>query len=173
VIKVIRKILFWSSIGFIGLTIISLTIGQYLPFEFTDYKIQSSFYDTIIFGLPFAVLLTLFGTLKKSNTKKKNWIYGLSTITLSIICFVSQLFLIFSFGFGVWTTESIIYRHKTDNREIKYQLYDIGAFGYGGKRIVEIKPILKYWVLPTTIDTASIDKNEWNLVNEQGDIKFP
>lgn len=172
-IKVIRKILFWSSIGFIGLTIISLTIGQYLPFEFADFKIQNHFYDTIIFGLPFAVLLTLCGTLKKSNTKKKNWIFAISTILISILCFVSQLFLIFSFGFGVWTTESTIYKHKIEDRKIKYQLYDIGAFGYGGKRIVEIKPFLKYWILPTTIDTASINKNEWNLVNEQGDIKTP
>ena len=169
----IKKIIFWCSIGFIGLTFFSLTIGQILPFEFANYKIQNHFYDTIIFGLPFAVLLTLFGTLKKSNTKKKNWLFTILTILLSFFCFVSQLFLVFSFGFGAWTTESTIYRHKNENREIKYQLYDIGAFGYGGKRIVETKPILKFWILPTVIDTAQIDKSEWKYVNEQGDIKFP
>lgn len=171
--KPIRKIIFWTAIAFIALTVFSLTIGQLLPYEFADYKTQHNFYDTIIFGLPFAVLLTLFWTLKKENSKIKNWIWGTLTVLASIVCFVGQLFMIFSFGFGAWTTVSTIYRHKTENREIKEQLYDIGAFGYGGKRIVEIKPVLTYWVLPTPIDTSIIDKNKWEYVNEQGDIKFP
>ncbi len=62
--------------------------------------------------------------------------------------------------------------HNTDNKEIKEQLYDIGAFGYGGQRTVEIIQFLKYWVLPTKIDIMTIDKIEWSFVNKQGDIKF-
>ena len=56
---------------------------------------------------------------------------------------------------------------------IKEQLFDIGALSYGGTRIVEIKPILHFWILPTVIDTSTINKSEWENVNEQGDIKFP
>lgn len=171
--QVIKKTIFWTAIVFIGLTIFALTVGQILPYEFADYKLQHKFYDTIIQGLPIAVLLTLFGTLKKQNSKTRNWTFGILTVLTSILCLVGQLFMIFAFGFGAWTTVTTIYKHKTDNREIKEQLYDIGAFGYGGQRTVEIKPFLKYWVLPTKIDTATINKNEWNLVNEQGDIKFP
>ena len=81
--------------------------------------------------------------------------------------------MIFSFGFGAWTTVTTLYKHKTENREIKEQLYDIGAFGYGGQRIVEIKPFLYFWVTPTPIDTLTINKTEWDYVNDQGDIKFP
>jgi branched-subunit amino acid transport protein AzlD len=171
--QVIKKTIFWTAIIFIGLTILTLTVGQILPYEFADYKLQHKFYDIIIQGLPFAVLLTLLGTLKKENSKTKNWTFGTLTVLTSILCLVGQLFMIFTFGFGAWTTVTTIYKHKTDNREIKEQLYDIGAFGYGGQRTVEIKPFLTYWVLPTKIDTATIDKNEWNFVNEQGDIKFP
>ena len=58
-------------------------------------------------------------------------------------------------------------------REIQEQLYDIGAFGYGGQRTVEIKPFLYFFILPTPIDTLSINKEEWEFVNKQGDIKFP
>ena len=79
----------------------------------------------------------------------------------------------FSIGFGAWITLTTLYEHKTDNREIKVQLYDIGALGYRGKRIVEIKPFLNIWILPTPIDTSTINKEEWTLVNKQGDIKFP
>lgn len=172
-IDTIKKIIFWTAIGFIVLTVFSLTIGQTLPYEFADYKIQHKFYDTIIFGLPFAVLLTLFGTIKKENSKTKNWIWGGTTVLTAILCFVGQLFMIMSFGFGAWTTETILYKHKTENRVIKKQLFDIGAFGYGGQRIVETKPFLKIWILPTQVDTQTINKEEWKFVNEEGDMKFP
>lgn len=171
--ETIKKLLFWTAIAFISLTVFSLTIGQLLPCEFEDYKIQYKFYDTIIFGLPFAVILTLFGTLKKRNSNTKNWTLGILTVLTSILCFVGQFFMIFSFGFGAWTTVTTLYKHKTENREIKEQLYDIGAFGYGGQRIVEIKPFLYFWVTPTPIDTLTINKTEWDYVNDQGDIKFP
>nr|WP_319401795.1 hypothetical protein [uncultured Carboxylicivirga sp.] len=171
--RTLRKIIFWCSIVFITIALLSITVGQYLPYEFADYEIQNFFYDTIILGLPFAVILTLFGTIKKSNTKLKNIIISISTILMTALCFISQLLLFFTLGFGVWTTESIIYMHKSDNREIKYQLFDIGAFGYGGNRIVETKPFMKYWILPIEIDTTTIEKNQWILVNQQGDIKFP
>ena len=172
-IKTTKKTIFWIAITFIVLTVFSLTIGQILPYEFADYKIQQGFYDTIMQELPIAVLLTLFWTIKRENTKRKNWIFLGLTVLTSVVCFVAEFFLIFSFGFGVWTTELTIYRHKRENREIKEQLYDIGAFGYGGRRIVEIKPFLKYWILPTPIDTLTINKNDWELINLQGDINSP
>ncbi|MFN3918006.1 MAG: hypothetical protein ACK4K0_09720 [Flavobacteriales bacterium] len=52
-------------------------------------------------------------------------------------------------------------------------MYDIGAFGYGGKRIVVVEPFLKYWIKPTPIDTQLMNKEDWIYVNKQGDIKFP
>ncbi|MBW8323927.1 MAG: hypothetical protein K0M50_04100 [Prolixibacteraceae bacterium] len=172
-IKTTKKIIFWIAIAFIVLTVFSLTIGQRLPYEFADYKLQQGFYDTIIQGLPIAFLLTLLWTIKRENTKGKNWIFLGFTVLISGLCFVGELFLIFSFGFGFWTTETTLYRHKTENKVIKEQRYDIGAFGYGGRRIVEIKPVLKFWILPTPIDTVTINKNEWELTNLQGDINFP
>ncbi|RZL46351.1 MAG: hypothetical protein EOP00_15270 [Pedobacter sp.] len=171
--KIVFAIIFWTAIAFNVLTVLTLTIVQILPYEFADYKLQHGFYDSIIQGMPFAVLLTLFGTIKNKNSKTRNWSYvGLTTLA-SFTCLLSQLFLIFYFGFGAWTTVGVLYRHKLENKEIKEQLYDIGAFGYGGKRIVEIKPFLKYWILPKPIDTLKIKKNEWVLVNDQGELKIP
>ena len=167
------KLIFWISIIFIVLTILSLTIAQLLPYEFANYKLQQGFYDTIIQGMPFAVLLTLFGTITNKNSKKRNLSYfGLTAFT-SFLCLLSQLFLMFSFGFGAWTTVAVLYRHRLENKEVIEQLYDIGAFGYGGKRIVETKPFLKYWILPKPIDTFKIKKNDWVLVNKQGNMKIP
>ena len=169
----IKKVIFWTAIAFIGLTVFSLTIGQLLPFEFADNKVMHNFYDAIMQGLPVAILLTLFGTIKRDNSKAKNWTFFGLTVLTSIISFVLMVSLIFQLGFGAWTTVTTIYRHKIKNIEIKEQWFDVGALGYGGKRIVEIKPFLYFWILPTPIDTLTINKTEWGYVNEQGDIKFP
>lgn len=171
--QVIKKTIFLTALVFIGLTIFALTVGQILPYEFTDYKIMHKFYDTIMQGLPIAILLTLFGTIKQQNTKAKNWTVFGATFLTSIISFVIMVSLIFRIGFGAWTTVTTIYRHKTEDKVIKEQLFDVGALGYGGQRTVEIKPFLYFWILPTAIDTLTINKNEWEYVNEQGDIKFP
>lgn len=168
-----KLIVFWISIIFIVLTLLTYTIVQVLPYEFANHKIQHVFYDIIIQGLPVAVLFTLFGTIKRGNTKTKNLTFIGLTILTSVICFFVQILLIFSFGFGAWITEMTIYKHKIENKVIAEQLYDIGAFGYGGRRVVEIKPVLKFWILPTQVDTTKINKDEWKLVNEQGDLKLP
>jgi len=171
--KVIKKTIFLTAIFFIGLTIFVLTVGQNLPYEFADYKIMNNFYVTIMQGLPIAILLTLFGTFKRKKTRVQNLTFLGVTVLISIMSFFIVVSLMFSIGFGAWTTVSTLYRHKTEDKVIKEQLFEAGAFGYGGKRIVEIKPVLKYWILPTKIDTSKINKNEWKFVNEQGDIKFP
>jgi len=171
--KVIKKTIFLTAIFFIGLTIFALTVGQNLPYEFADYKIMNNFYVTIWQGLPIAILLTLFGTFKRKKTRVQNLTFLGVTVLISIMSFFIVVSLMFSIGFGAWTTVSTLYRHKTEDKVIKEQLFEEGAFGYGGKRIVEIKPVLKYWILPTKIDTSKINKNEWKFVNEQGDIKFP
>lgn len=171
--QLIKKIIFWTAIAFIVLTIFSLTIGQILPYEFADYKIKHKFYDTIMQGLPITILLTLFRTIKPKKTKIQNLTLLGLTILTSILSFFVMVSLIFHIGFGTWMTITTIYRHKTESKEIKDQLFDVGALGYGGQRIVEIKPTLKFWILPTKIDTAKMNKNEWILVNEQGDIKIP
>ena len=169
----IKSLIFWSAIIFIAITVFSLTIGQKVPYEFADYKLSQSFYDIIMLGFPIAILLTLFGTIKRKNSKSRNWTYVGITICTSLLSFVIMINLILTVGFGNWITYATIYRHKTENKVIKDQLYDLGALGYGRDRIVELKPVFKYWVLPTEVDTTKIDKNKWKRVNEKGEIRFP
>jgi len=173
VIKTTKNIFFWTAIVFIVLSAYSLTIGQIVPYEFANSKFSQNYYDIIMQGFPIAILFTLFNSIKKENTKTKNWINLSITIFTSIISFTLLVSLVFNIGFGSWTTYSTIYKHKKENLTIKEQRYDIGALGYGRYRIVELKPILKFWVLPTEIDTAKINRKEWKFVNEEGDIKFP
>jgi uncharacterized membrane protein len=172
--NIIQNIAKWTTIWFFLIVLFSLTIAQIIPIEFADWRIMHKFYEIIIEGLPIAVLLTLIWTLKKSNSKKRNIITGILTfITAIIVCF-SSIFLVFSYGFGAWINYEIVYEHKEyPEQTINEQIYDIGAFGYGGKRIVELKPFLKYWQKVQPIDTTKIETKNWIRVEKEGDIKFP
>jgi hypothetical protein len=169
----LKNIIFWISISFIAFSIISLTIGLMLPYEFCDNKLKNNFYLTIIIGLPIGILFTLFGTIKKKNSRVQNWILLVVTVLISIVSFNLILGLILKLSFGSWRTVTTIYRHKTKDLEIKEQWYDVGGLGYGGHRIVEIKPFLYFWILPKPIELLKINKTEWVFVNEQGSIKLP
>lgn len=172
-IKTTKNIFFWVATVFIVLSAYSLTIGQIVPYEFANSKFSQNYYNIIMVGFPTAILFTLFKTVKEENKKTKNWINLSITISTCIILFALLVSLVFNIGFGSWITYSTIYKHKKENLTIKEQRYDIGALGYGRHRIVELKPIMKFWVLPIEVDTSKINKNEWKFVNEEGDIKFP
>jgi hypothetical protein len=172
--KIIQKTVKWMTILFFLIVLFSLTIAQIIPIEFADWRIMHKFYEIIIEGLPIAILLTLIWNLKRSKSKKRNIITGILTFILAIIVCFSSIFLIFSYGFGVWVNYEIVYEHKVNPEQtINEQIYDIGAFGYGGKRIVELKPFFKYWQKVQLIDTTKIETKNWIRVEKESDIKFP
>jgi hypothetical protein len=172
--KIIQKTVKWIIISFFLIVLFSFTIAQIIPIEFADWRVLHKFYEKIIEGLPIAVLLTLIWTLKKSKSKRRNIITGILTFMVAIIVCFSSIFLVFSYGFGVWINYEIVYEHKVNPEQtINKQIYDIGAFGYGGKRIVELKPFFKYWKKVQLIDTTKIETKNWIRVEKEVDIKFP
>ncbi len=170
----IFKFIFWIAIIIIAISFFALTFGQIIPVEFNDNTNQSYFYNYMFFGLPISIGLTLFGTIKSQNSNLKNLLIVTSTIVLSVICFFVLVTSMFSIGFGAWTNEAILYRNK-NNKEltINQQIYDLGAFGYGKRRMAEIKPFFNYFEIVKIIDTTKIDKSKWLKVNEEGDLHFP
>lgn len=166
--------IFWITIMFILSSFFALTIGQHLPIEFKNTKISSDYYFIVFTYLPFAILLSLIGTIKKKNKIEKNWIIGIMTVIGAVACFFYLTSIMFSVGFGAWTTETILYEN-TDNKNItiKKQIYDAGALGYGGDRIVKLTPFLYYFRIVEETDTTKIDKSKWIFVNKEGDIKVP
>lgn len=173
-IKLLYALIFWLSLIVIAISIFTLTVGQIIPIEFKNNANQSDFYCFIFFVFPLSIGLTLFGTIKSQNNKLKNLIIGISTVVLSIICFFALVTSMFSIGFGAWTNETILYRNK-NNKEltINQQIYDLGAFGYGKRRIAELKPFFKYFEIVKIIDTTKIDQTKWVKVNEESDLHFP
>ena len=172
--KIIKKIFKWTTLSFLGIALFAMTFGQVIPIEFLDWHDMHLFYDIILQGLPIAILLTLVWTINKDRPKKTNLTIGIVTPILAIAMFFGTVTLMFSYGFGAWVNFEIIYENKDNPKTtINKQLWDIGAFGYGGQRTVKLTPLLGIWNLVKEVDTAEIEKENWILVQKQGDIKFP
>jgi len=87
VLNTIRQTVFWMTIVFIVLSVFVLTLGQSLPIEFKDSKLQSDYYYFVFTALPFSFLLTLIGTIRKKNIKARNWTIGVFTVLAAGLCF--------------------------------------------------------------------------------------
>jgi hypothetical protein len=89
------------------------------------------------------------------------------TILSAIVCFFLLVSIMFSVGFGSWTTETILYKKHNDKIvTINKQRLDLGALGYGGYRTVQLTPFLKYFQLVKEVDTSNIDTKNWDYVNQ-------
>jgi len=81
---------------------------------------------------------------------------------------------LFTIGFGAWTTFNIAYETKTNpEQQSREQRYDLGAFGYGSNRVVEVKPFAGLIWQVSPVDTAKIDKTIWIRVDKEADEKYP
>ena len=135
---------------------------------------HSNYYYLVFTVLPFSFLLTLIGTIKRKNTKSKNWTIGIVTALSAGLCFVVLFNVMFSVGFGAWTNLTILYRNEKDKDiSINHQIFDVGALGYRGHRIAKVTPFLKYFQTIQQVDTTQIDTSQWIFVNEEGNLKFP
>lgn len=69
------------------------------------------------------------------------------------------------FALSAWKTQEILFRNQLNkDHRIELQMQDQGALGYN-RRIVEVNPRLLMDKI-TEIDTTSINKKEWQQVDE-------
>ena len=172
--KRVQQVFKWMTLLFFGIAIYAMTIAQILPIEIADWHDMHLFYDIIFQGLPIAVLLTLVWSLRKERSKRTNIAIGIATPVFAAATFFSTVFLMFSYGFGAWVDEEVIYENKNHPEvTINQQLWDMGALGYGGQRTVQLTPFMGLWNLVQEVDTTRIEQSEWTLIQKEGDIKIP
>ena len=157
--NIVRRTVFVMTILFFAVVLIGLIFFYLFSLEFIDGALGNDFYLFLMVTMPLALLLTMTGTIKKKNTQEKNWIIGTSTILLAVACVGIMYNFMFQLAFGAWTNETILYRYKNDKTvSINIQRWDIGALGYGGQRVVEVDPFLKYFAKINSIDTTKLNK---------------
>ncbi|MEN9997952.1 MAG: hypothetical protein RI922_942 [Bacteroidota bacterium] len=129
--------------------------------------------DIVVFGIPISILLTLFFTVSSKNKKSINLQFIIFTPIIAFCSFFATIFFALLFG-NDWVNLSILYENKMNRKEtINEQLWDVGALGYGGKRLVQVKPMFGIFEKVNEIDTSQINKDEWVWVNREGDMKMP
>jgi len=166
---VIGKIIFWITITFICVASFSITLGQVLPIEFADWRMSQHYYDFVSEYIPFAILLTLIRTIRKSCAIQLKLLVLTSTLIASVGSFYVFGVMAFKVSFGVWVNESILYKNKENLAiTINEQVLDQGALGYGGRRTVRLKPFLGYWNLVKKVDVSKVDTSKW--INGNGDL---
>ena len=170
--NILLKIIFILTITAFVLLILGAILFDTLSLEFKDEKFAIDLPIIFLLAIPFGIMLTLTGTIKKGKTKEKNWTaFGL-TLFITVATFFIIYFLAINSA-GVWTNELILFRNKSDNKiSINKQIYDLGALGHDREsiRIVKVKPFVIYFNQVTKIDTAKLDKKQWLTVNESGNI---
>lgn len=166
--KQIQLVSKWTTLLFFAIAIFTMTIGQAIPIEFDNWRHTHILYDVILQGLPIAILLTLVWTINKRKSRRTNIIIGIVTPLLAAGMFFVTIFLMFIYGFGAWVDEQILYTHKENpGITINKQLWDIGAFGYGGQRTVKLTPMLGLWNWVESIDETKIELKNWTKVEPE------
>lgn len=167
--SIIQNIFKWLTLLFIGFVIITLFLGLILPIELSDWRDVELYHLIIIWGLPISIALTAIWTIRPEKAKKTNLIIGITTLLIAILTFFVSFVVILSFESGTWLNEWIIYENKENPKiTINQQAKDLGQLGIGGARIVELRPFLDKWVIVSQVDTARINKIEWNLLRKSG-----
>ncbi len=167
ILNCLSLVIFWLAVILITVIIFSLTIGQLLPIEFKTHQLHNRYYSFAFTGLPIAILLTIFRTIKKENKRLKNRLLTIATIILALLSYVAGINTLLFTGFGAWKNEEILYRNQ-NNKDItiNYQRFDLGALGYGNDRIVQLKPFLLYFQTVKMVKPAKLDEKQWIPVNE-------
>ncbi len=167
--KTLSKIVFLTSLSFIGGCIFIGILGSLLPIEVIDDNLVYYYMVIRFYGIPITIILTLTGTIKQKD--KAGLIIGkiIATIAMSIFSLFIVFMVLFSNMCG-WTTNRVFFEN-TQNKTIKIveRNFGCGATDSGEPvyKIFKLKEITKYFIWVTEIDTNQIDKSEWTRINNK------
>lgn len=165
----ISKIIYWVSLASIFVFVIVPLIGRFTPLEFTNDNFKDLFEQIRFFGLPIAILLTLFGTLKHKDTTSTKTMKTLLTICIAVFS-VFILFMTVFAGMCRWTNSKVLFENKSDNTtKIVLRDFGCGATDSGNPtyKVCKIKNITPVLIWVTSIDTAKINRQIWQRVENK------
>ncbi|TMI62593.1 MAG: hypothetical protein E6H07_14360 [Bacteroidetes bacterium] len=154
------RIIFWTSISWIVLCLFVLTIGQYMPFQFSNESSAETFYALVWLIFPVAVLLTL---LKKVISPENRTSKAL-IIFLAIVSFLFLSVYVFGRTMCGYITDDILFVNKSDTSlKVIKRHYDCGAYDSDLPKyeFYKMKSLTKQILYSKKVDTTKLDKNKW------------
>jgi len=144
-------------------------VGQFTPLEVTSNNFKNSFDKIRSFGLPMAILLTLFGTLKPQDSKKdKNTKIVLTFSVFLISVFILKI-IVFAKMCGWTDNQTLFYNINDKSTKIILRDFDCGALDSGDPvyKVCKIKNIFPNLIWVRNIDTTEIDRKVWLRVDNE------
>ncbi|WP_160292139.1 hypothetical protein [Pedobacter lusitanus] len=158
-----NKIIFWISIAIIIIWMIIALFGKIIPLEIKIGN-PGDFHQLFVFyALQTAVLFTMFGTLKRKDSKKL--LIGkviLTCIVAAAACFLT--FITVFAGMCAWSTDQVL-MEKKDSPDTRIVLRRKSCGSPQGTlpqyKTSKVKYITSrlFWI--KDIDTNTIDKKQW------------
>jgi len=160
------KIIYTGSLSLVFLWIFVAIVRHFIPLEIVNPRFVDTYYTFRFYGLPIAILLTLSGTINKTQNAKE--IGSRITITaaisaLSFFMLIIGLFL----GMCACYNPKVHYIKKDDNSvKIVERSYGCGAYDSGPPirkcfKVIELTSFLNW---TTEINLKEINKPEWTEV---------
>jgi hypothetical protein len=162
----LMTILYWSSISFIVLWFLSAAIFKILFFEFTDQTVESQYIDFRFNSLLVAILFTLTGTLKKTDSAF--YIVGKILLTMTATAIVIFFLVLSIWTDCTWITNETIFLNKETNSQ-RIVSRSKGCLLVSGKlteHFFIITPITNYLISAVEVDTSRINKSEWQKLKD-------
>jgi len=173
--KYLLKIVFRISIAFIALNLLTTMFGDFIPLEFSKQQNKEIFEGLSFFGVPIAILLTLTGTLLKSDPQ--GFLIGkvFLTVFIAVFSFIILTMALFS-SMCTWTIGDEIFKNKANpEKKIVTRYFGCGATDSTPElcKLFIIESFTTYFIMVGETDTNKIDKSEWiriERVNESSEI---
>ncbi|MBB6269893.1 heme/copper-type cytochrome/quinol oxidase subunit 4 [Pedobacter cryoconitis] len=165
--QILNKVIFWVSIVVILTWMMLSLFGKLIPLEIKIGKSGGLYQVFLFYALQTAVMLTLFGTLKQKDSRRRLIIKLILTCAIAVAACFLTIVTIFS-GMCSWNTDRVLLEKKDapDTRIVlrrkgcgeqkkKYPLY----------KTAQEKHIIAdlYWI--KDIDTNQLDQKQWNRLN--------
>jgi hypothetical protein len=167
--QTICKTIYWASLTLIFVFVIVPFIGQFIPLEFTDDNFQNFFEQFRFFGLPIAILLTLFGTLKHTDATATKTTKIVLTICITLFSVFVLSMTVFA-GMCRWTNNKVLFENKNDKtKKIVLRDFGCGATDSGSPtyKVCKIKTISPLLIWVRDLDTTKIDRRIWQRVDNK------
>jgi len=106
----VRKLIFYGALLFVLIALCSLA-GKQNPTYAVSYNDEAgNFYDLIVCGIPVAILLTLFYTVRREHSFFKNMVTICATVLVTFFSIVMLVEFLFSIGIAVWKGDPWVFR---------------------------------------------------------------
>lgn len=157
---------FITSIIVLAFWVVTTALITFGPLNFTSSATEDSFTMFRFWGLPVTILLTLSGTLSKTDSNSSQATKILLTIFIAIASLLFLVILLFMQMCGWSNGRAFLENRKSPSVKITKRYYGCGATDSSpdSPGIFKVRPLTPYFYWATEVDTATLNMEDWRRI---------